>query len=56
VVTVSLKGPYPGVEGCQVIIYVPVLSNLIRVRGVKCTCKIGNLDSFSVEKLEEDEQ
>jgi len=55
-VPVSLKGPYPGVEGCQVIIYMQVLSNLVRVRGVKCTCKVDNLGSFSVEKLEEDEQ
>jgi len=48
VVSISLKGPFQVKEKCQVIICMHVLSNLVNVRGIKCTCKRGNLSNFYV--------
>jgi hypothetical protein len=46
VVSIGLIVPYRVGEKCQVIIYMEVLSNLVKFRGIKCTCKVGALSSF----------
>jgi len=43
---VSHWRPYPDVEGCLVISFVQVLTNLVDVRCIKCTCKGGDWTSF----------
>jgi hypothetical protein len=52
---VSRWKPYPDVEGCLVISFVQVLTNLVDVRCIKCTCKGGNWTSFSGKKEEDNE-
>jgi hypothetical protein len=51
VLSLGLNGPYWGIEGCQVIIYVYILLNLVKIRGINRTCKVGNLSSFLGKKV-----
>jgi len=44
---VSRWWPYPDIEGCLVISFVQGLANLVDVRYIKCTCKGGDMTSFS---------
>jgi hypothetical protein len=53
-VSISLNGPYRGVDGCHVIIFVQGLSNLIKARGIKCVYKVVSL-SCHLDKSEEEE-
>jgi len=43
---VSLCQPYPNIKGCLVISFMQVLENVVDVRYIKCTCKVGNRTSF----------
>jgi H2-forming N5,N10-methylenetetrahydromethanopterin dehydrogenase-like enzyme len=44
VVSINLNGPHGVVDKCQVIICLQVLSNLVKIRGIKCTCKVVSLN------------
>jgi len=46
VLSIGLNGPYRAEGKCQVIIFVQVLSNLVKVKGIKFTCKVGDLSNF----------
>jgi hypothetical protein len=47
---VSQWRPYPDVEGCLVINFMQGLANLVDVRCIKCTCKLGDWTSFFGKK------
>jgi len=47
--TVSWWRPYPDVEGCLMISFMQVLANLVDVRYIKCSCKVGNWTSYFKE-------
>jgi len=52
---VSRWRPYPDVERCLMISFVQVLTTLVDVRCIKCTCKGGDWTSFSGKKEKDNE-
>jgi hypothetical protein len=53
---IGLKEPYLGIEGCQVTILVYVLSILVDIWVIKCTCKVPSKQLFQQNNEEDNEQ
>jgi hypothetical protein len=51
----SLKKPYGVVDKVQRIVFVQDLLNLVDVRYIKCSCKVGDMSSFIWVKEEDNE-
>jgi hypothetical protein len=52
---IGLNGPYSGIKGFQVTIFVHVLSILGDIRGIKCTCKTATWAAFTGKTMNSDQ-